>query len=203
MSHRQKAFDWQQAHARLDQMRKGFETGSDRPPEEVARILKNRAVALAALPEDAAPPVNVSQLLVFTLSGVRFGIETQHVLETITLQGLIPVPCTPAFVVGVVNYRGQILTIVDFRQLFQLPGQGATEKSHVVVATVEGIVVGIVIDAVEGVVQIPAHEVMPSPVTLIDDMKAFVTGVTGEMTSILNLSPLARDPRFTVNEEVI
>ena len=202
MNERVRITDWHEAHARLELGRKALQTDGKLPQEEVARILKSRALALATPPVGSAPATKMFQLLVFTLSGARFGIETAHVLEATSLRELIPVPCTPNFVVGVVNYRGRILTVLDFRKLFELAGQGVTEKSQIVVVTAGGMVLGIFIDAVEGVIQVPAHEVMPSPVTLSDDRRAFIMGVTGEMITILDIPALVQDPRFTVNEEV-
>ena len=202
MNERGHIVDWQDVHVRLERTQKAIHTGNELPQEEIARILNRRAQALAAPPEDTAPATKMIPLLVVTLSGERFGIEAAPIIEVISLQGLISVPCTPTFVIGVVNYRGRILTVLDFRKLFKLAGQGATEKGQVVVLKAEGMVWGVFIDAVEEVIQVPAHEVTPSPATFSDDCRNFILGMTGEMITILDLSTMVQDPRFMVNEEV-
>jgi purine-binding chemotaxis protein CheW len=194
--------DWQEAYARLEQARQALEAGGDLPAEAVSRILRDRARALAKPLEEAGAPAEVLELLVLSLAGERYGVETAHVLEVIPLRELTPVPCTPSFVLGVVNHRGRILPVLDLRRLFELAGQGATEGSRAVAVEAGGMTFGILADAVTGVVRIGVDAVASPPVTLTGDRQAFIRGVTGEMVAVLDLDALARDPRITVNEEV-
>ncbi|MBI4560530.1 MAG: chemotaxis protein CheW [Candidatus Rokubacteria bacterium] len=152
--------------------------------------------------EEAGAPAEVLELLVLSLAGERYGIETAYVLEVLPLRELTPVPCTPAFVLGVVNHRGRILPVLDLRRLFELAGQGATEGSRAVAVEAGGMTFGILADAVTGVVRIGVDAAASLPVTLTGDRQAFIRGVTGEMVAVLDLEALARDPRITVNEEV-
>ncbi len=195
------AIDWQEAHARLERTRRTLEAGRDRPPEEVRRILRDRARALARPAEEASAPTEVLELLVFSVAGERYGVETTHVLEVMPLRGLTPVPCTPPFVLGVVNHRGRILPVLDLRSLFGLAAQGIPERSRVVAVEAGGLTFGIFTEAVAGTLRIRAHEVAPPPATLARDRQAFIRGVTGEMVAVLDLEALVRDPRITVRDE--
>lgn len=173
-----------------------------RPPEEVERILRQRAEALAKPLEEVRPPTELLELLVLALSGERYGIETVHVLEVVPLRGLTPVPATPPFVLGVVNHRGRILPILDLRRLFELAGQGVTDANRVVAVEAGAKVFGIFADAVAGTVRVGTDEVAPPPANLAGDHQALIRGITGEMVAVLDLEALARDPRIAVNEEV-
>jgi len=173
-----------------------------RPPEEVKRILRERAEALAKPMEEARTPAEPLELLVFSLAGERYGIETAHVLEVVPLRGLTSVPCTPPFLLGVVNHRGRILPVLDLRRLFELAGQGIAKGGRVVAVAVGGMAFGIFADAVAGSVRLGADEVAPPPVSLARDRQAFIRGITGGMVAVLDLEALASDPRITVNEEV-
>jgi len=173
-----------------------------RPPEEVKRILRERAKVLARPVEEARTPAEPLELLVLSLTGELYGIETAHVLEVVPLRGLTPVPCTPLFILGVVNHRGRILTVLDLRRLFELAGQGIPEGGRVVAVEAGGMAFGIFADAVAGTIRLGADEVASPPVTLAGDRQVFIRGVTGEMVAVLDLEALARDPRITVNEEV-
>jgi len=186
----------------LTQIRQELEAGGDLPRDQVARILKDRTSALARPVEDAQPPTEVLELLVFSLTGGRYGIDTAHALEVVPLRELTPVPCTPPFMLGVVNYRGRILPVVDIRRLLELPAQGVTPPSWVVAVQAGGMTFGIFTDAVAGIVRVGVHEVAPPGLTFTGDRQAFIRGVTGEMVAVLNLEALARDPRTVVNEEV-
>ncbi len=194
--------NWQETYARLEQTRQSLETGGNLPPEEVKRILRERAEALAKPREEARAPADLLELLVFSLAGERYGIETTHVLEVFPLRELTPVPCTPSFVLGVVNHRGRILPVLDLRRLFELAGREISEGGRVVAVEAGGMAFGIFADAVAGTIRLGADEVAPPPVTLTGDRQAFIRGVTGEMVVVLDLEALARDPRITVNEEV-
>src|SRR3972149_6549467 len=119
--------NWQTAYLRLEQARQALETGGSPLPEEGKRILRDRAQALAKPPAGVRTPAEALDLLVFSLPGERYGIETTHVLEVICLRELTPVPCMPPVILGVVNHRGRILPVLDLRGLFMLPGQGITE----------------------------------------------------------------------------
>ena len=201
MNEARPAIDWQEAYARLERARQALEARRELPPEEVRRLLNDRARALAKPLEEAPAPTEVLDLLVFSLAGERYGIEMAHVLEVVPLRELTPVPCTPPFVFGVVNHRGRILPVLDFRRLFELAGQGITGESRVVAVEVGGMTLGIFAESVVGIVRVGAHEVASPPVTLTGNRQAFIRGVTGEMVAVLDLQALARDPRIVVNNE--
>lgn len=202
MQEAQLAIDWEKARARLEQTRWALEAGGELPRDEVKRILRERAQALAKPLEEAPTPAEGLELLVFSLAGERYGIETAHVLEVLPLRDLIPVPRTPSFVLGVVNHRGRILPVLDLRRLFDLAGQEVAERSRVVAVEAGGMTFGVFAEAVIGTVAVGADEVAPPPVILTRDRQAFLRGVTGEIVAVLDLEALARDPRITVNDEV-
>jgi len=195
-------FDWQEAYGRLEKLRLRLDSGVERSPEEVRRILQDRAQKLAQPLDAASSPIEVRELLVFSLSQERYGVETDHVLEVVSLRELTAVPCTPAFVLGVVNHRGRILPVMDLRRLFGLKGQGSTEGSRVIAVEVGGMTFGIFADAVAGIVRLGAHEVGPLPAALINHRQSFIQGVTQEMIAVLDVEALARGSDMVVNEEV-
>ncbi len=172
------------------------------PADEVARILQNRARALAKPLEEPSAPGETLDLLVFGLAAERYGIDAAQVLEVVQLPELVPVPCTPPVVLGVVNHRGRVLAILDLRRLFDLAGHEPSKASHAVIVEVAGMTFGVFSDAVEGLVRVGAHEIGPPPASLTGVRQAFIRGVTGEMVAVLDLEAFARDPRITVNEEV-
>lgn len=194
--------DPQDADAAPAQARRRLQPGYGRSPAEVERILRERAAALAKpLPEPQSPTA-LLDLLVLSLAGARYGIETAYVLEVIPFRKLTAVPCTPPCVLGVVNYRGRILPVLDLHRLLELPGQDGIEGGHVVAVQAMRMTFGIFADAAAGTVRVAAQEASPSPATLTGEHSAIIRGVTKEMIAVLDLEALARDPRITVNEEV-
>lgn len=194
--------DWQEVHARLERARLAMESGGEPQPEEIARILADRALALAKPLEDTTPSTEMIELLVVTLGGERFGIETVYALEAISLRDLIPVPCTPAFVLGVVNYRGRILTVLDLRSILGLSGGGVSEGNKVVSVEAGGMTFGIVVDTVAGTISVLAQKVAPPPEALTGLRMDLTRGITEELITILDLDALARAPAILINEQV-
>jgi purine-binding chemotaxis protein CheW len=193
---------WREIHARLERSRRALEAGGEPPPAEAERILRERAKRLARPREEAPEAAPALELLVFALGGERYGIETDRVLEVIPVHDLVPVPCTPPFVLGVVNHRGQVLPVLDIRRLSGLPGQAAGEGGRAVVAAAGGMTLGIFAQAVEGAARAGADGLAPSPAPPAGGREAFLRGVTKELVGVLDLEALARDSRIMVNEVV-
>ena len=196
---RRPALDWQAAHARLERARRALDADAPRPPEEVQRILRERALALASPPVEAAELAPALSLLVFSLAGERYGIETAHVVEAMPLRAVTPIPGVPALIRGVVNHRGRLLAVLDIRPLLNLPtGRGLGERSWVVAVEAAGMRVGIAAEAIEGIVAIAARQMTPRAASP-DGAASVLRGVLGGMIGVLDLEALGRDPRILVN----
>jgi len=172
------------------------------PREEVQRILKKRAEALARPLQERQTLAEPLELLVFSLAGERYAVDTAHVQDVVPLREITSLPCTPSFVLGVVNHRGRILPVLDFRRLFGLAGEGVPEGARLVAAEAGGMRFAIFADNVPGTTLVDMRDVAPPPVTFTDDRKAWLLGVTGEMVAVLDLEAMVRESRIVVNEEV-
>lgn len=107
------------------------------------------------------------QYLTFTLGEALFAVGTLNVREIIEYGHLTPVPLMPPSILGVINLRGGVVPILDLGQRF---GQGATQvsrRSCIVILEVQrsGIdqVIGIVVEAVNAVLEIPEQDIEPPP----------------------------------------
>ena len=190
-------------HASLPRARPVLGARGERSPEEVARILRARAQALARPSEAIETTSEVMDVLVFTVAEERYGIETVHILEVIPLQGLTLLPGAPPVFLGVVNSRGRILPVVDLRRLFGLAGQGVGEGSRAVVMDVAEVAFGIYADAVASIVRVGSAHLAPPPATLGAGRQRLIRGITGDMVAVVDVEAMARDPRIVVNEEVV
>lgn len=203
MSEETRGTDWQEVHARLERARLTMDSSGELQSTEIARILTDRALTLAKPLKVGAPSMEeMIELLVVSLGGERFGIEALYALEAISLRELIPVPCTPAFVLGVVNYRGRILAILDLRRILDLPGEGVMEGSKVVAVEAGSMTLGILVNTVVGTISVLTSKVAPPPEALTGLRLALTRGVTEEFITVLDLHALARAPEILVNEQV-
>jgi purine-binding chemotaxis protein CheW len=106
--------------------------------------------------------------LTFLLGRESYGIQVLKVREIIRLTDITAVPRMPNYVKGVINLRGKIIPVLDLRQKFGLPVAEATERTCVVVVQVRlasgtTTQLGVIVDAVEEVLQINASDIEETP----------------------------------------
>ena len=110
--------------------------------------------------------------LIFLSDGLYFGLNANFVVEIITDAAITPLPMVPEHVRGVMNLRGQIVPIVDVRVLF---GKGAAEdNSCTVVLDLGGTQLGVLVDTVDQMVDIPKENILPMPAK---NAQKFISGM--------------------------
>ncbi len=166
-----------------------------------AAILRERARILAK--ETVRNELNGSTIDVveFLIAGERFGIESSYVREVCPLRNLTPVPCSPAFVLGIINIHGQILSVIDLRKFFEIPGEQFSDLNRVIVLHSEEMEFGVLADTILGLRSIETERMQTSLPTLTDMRADFLKCVTGDRTVILEGSRILSDPRIIVREE--
>jgi purine-binding chemotaxis protein CheW len=169
--------------------------------EEAARILQVRAQTLAQQPAEEREGTT-AEVVIFTLGDEVYGIEAIHVENIYPLEGLTPVPCTPDFVVGVVNLRGRIFSVVDLHSFMGLAGITVDENTQVIAASVAGLDIGILANDVRSVGPLALDKLEPALPTVTHIAAEYTRGLTPEMVVLLDLEALMRDRRMVVHEEV-
>jgi purine-binding chemotaxis protein CheW len=193
--------DWEAIHRRLAVAAATISGGLQHSPEETRRILKARARAAAKPP---AKPDDAQRLeaLAFSVAGETYGVETCHVREVCQLKDLTAVPCTPPFIAGVMNLRGQILAIVDLRKFFELPARGLTDLNRVIVLKGGNNELGLLADSIDGIRSVTASDLQEGLPTLTGIRERFLKGITGQMLAVLDGARLLGDAGLKVNEQV-
>lgn len=191
--------------------KQGTRTGTKRPaqtdpwqagsPPQWQSILKARARALAQAPESATATECI-EVVTFLLAYETYGIETSYVREVYPLKDLTPLPCTPAFVAGIVNVRGQVLSVIDIKKFFDLPEQGLTDLNKVIILSDGAMEFGILADVIVEVRNIPLEKIQPPLPTLTGIREDYLRGVTAERLVILDAAKLLTDSNIVVHEEV-
>ena len=88
------------------------------------------------------------QLCIFELSDRLFGLSIFDVQEILENAEITPVPTTPHFLQGVINLRGDIVPIVDIREILQLPFKERTRESRIMILQIKHVQLGILVDAI-------------------------------------------------------
>jgi len=197
-----KPIDWNEVKQRLETARVAIERIWAPTAEETKRVLEERAKALAREPARAEAADEWIEIVEFTLAHERYAIASEHVREVYPLEELTPLPCTPTFVLGIVNLRGEILSIIDIKEFFDLPKKGLTDLNKVIVLESEDMMFGIVADAIGGVRRILRTDIQPSLPTLTGIREDYLQGVTAERIVVLDAGKLLSDEKLIVNEQV-
>lgn len=193
--------DWQIVRDRLETAHAAAQRGWSPGPDDELAILRARARALAQEPPGVETGEASLEIVEFNLASEKFGIETVYVREILPLKDLTPIPCTPAFVLGVIHARGRIVSILDLKRFYDLPQAGLTDLNKVLVLHNAGMEFGVLADAVQGVRSIPASQIQPSLPTLTGIRADHLRGVTSERVVILDAGKLLRDPGIVVQRD--
>jgi len=195
--------DWGKVHRRLELAREAVEAEARSRFAFSKKVLKERAKALAK-PRGAQATASDESLEVveFHLANERYGIESRYVRDVDPMKDLTPIPCTPPFVLGIVNIRGQILSVIDLKRLFDLPVKGLTEIDRIIVVRDGAMVFGIHADSVVGVRRVERKELQRSIAAFSANREELLMGVTGDRLIVLDASRLLASKELVVNEQV-
>lgn len=213
-------FDWEAAHRRIAAVEAVLAGVGEATPEAKERIWARRAAQLAKAPveEDAGERV---ALLVVRMGREVYGINVQHVHDIRSAGQVTPVPRAPDWVVGVVNLRGHILSVIDLPCFFGLARDGhngngngnGTEGPYLVVVEVPEMEVALLVDEVMAVEMFSTNRVLGTSDTIRGITPEYVHGVIdsgqGETSSdgmgllvVLKLPVVLSDERLIIHEEI-
>lgn len=165
-------------------------------------ILRERARLLAQEPP-AAPTGDVLVVVEFTLGAEHYGVESTLVREVYPLKDYTPLPGTPPFILGLMNVRGQILSITDLKTLFGLPDSGLSNANRVIILQNASREFAILVDTIVGMRTILLAELQEDLPTLTGLAGEFVKGITPDRLAVLHGNKLLTDNRLVVNGDLV
>ncbi|MGF2035193.1 MAG: chemotaxis protein CheW [Nostoc sp. CmiVER01] len=152
--------------------------------------------------EDSA---SLLPLAVVGLGGEYFGFGLETVHEFTEIHKITPIPCCPPHIVGNINLRGEIVTLININNVVDLPMNGVRLHQQAVVVRLDQRVAGIAVDDIFDVTYIHPSQITTPPIALHSAKDDYLQGVApyrDRMMSIINLSKLLTSEVLVVNEEV-
>lgn len=192
--------DWAAVRQRLEAARAAAERAWTSDAQTTTRILKARAQALARESAEA-PDAGEVEIVEFKLAHERYGMESAFIREIHRLTNLTPLPCTPAFVLGIVNLRGEIVSVIDIKKFFDLPESGLSDLNKIIVLQSQTMCFGVLADVILGARRVALSELQPSLPTLTGIRAQYLKGVTCERTIVLDAASLLADEAIVVQEQ--
>lgn len=134
---------------------------------------------------DSAGGDVVSQLVTFRLKDETYGINVMQVQEVLRVTEIAPVPGAPGYVLGIINLRGNVVTVIDTRSRFGLPSSEQDDASRIVIIESDDQVVGILVDSVAEVVELRQSEMESAPNVGNDESSRYIQGVASRDEDLL------------------
>lgn len=119
----------------------------------------------------------VVQVVSFRLGNEEYGVDISQVQEIIRLVEITHVPRAPHFMEGVINLRGQLIPIIDLRTRFGMPRIDATKSTRIVVTEIASKRVGMIVDSVSEVLNMPTEQVEDAPEMVAGAGTEYIAGV--------------------------
>ncbi len=134
----------------------------------------------------------ILQWVTFKLAGEKYGVNVMQVREVLRYTEIAEVPGAPGYVLGIINLRGTVVSVVDTRNRFGLPSEEITESSRIVIIETDQHVIGILVDSVAEVVYLRLSEIETAPNVGTDESAKFIQGVTHKNDELLILIELEK-----------
>lgn len=128
----------------------------------------------------------------YRLADEIYGINVMQVQEVLRMSEIAPVPGAPSCVLGIINLRGNVVTVVDARELFGLSRSDATDQTRIMIVEINKLIVGLLVDSVAEVVNIQNSDIDSAPNIGNDENSRYIQGVFSKNNEILILVDLNR-----------
>ncbi|WP_076416934.1 chemotaxis protein CheW [Colwellia sp. UCD-KL20] len=141
----------------------------------------------------------VLQWVTFKLDTETYGINVMQVQEILRYSEIAPVPGAPQYVLGIINLRGNVVTVIDTRSRFGLESSEVTDNTRVVIIESDNQVIGILVDSASEVVYLRASDIDVAPNVGNDESAKYIQGVTnreGELLILVDLNKLLSDDEW-------
>ena len=129
----------------------------------------------------------IIQWVTFHLENEKYGIKVMQVQEVLRMTEIAPVPGAPHYVLGIINLRGNVVTVIDTRRRFGLVDVENDDETRIVIVEANNNVVGILVDSVAEVVDLKMSEIETAPNVGNDESSKYIQGVSSRENELLIL----------------
>ncbi|MFN5515614.1 MAG: chemotaxis protein CheW, partial [Cyanobacteriota bacterium] len=168
------------------------------------KVLQNRAKNLQEKLK-LRDYAGLKPISVIALQQEFFGVELSSIQEFIQFDKLTPIPCTPNFVLGNINLRGEVITLMDIRGLFNLAQPALKREGKAIIVRWDEIVVGFLADAIHDILMLDPKNLLDAQTIDTELNKNFLQGVTPyqeKMLAVLDLPAILQSGDLWVDEAV-
>ena len=137
-------------------------------------------------------PLDMVKHVSFALGEETYALNAARVHEVLRYSEITRVPGSASFILGIINLRGNVVTVIDARSVFGLPPAGHSQQSRIIVVEIEDFVLGILVDRVAEVIDMNKKAIESAPATSQDDSSRFIQGVYNQDEQLIILVDFSR-----------
>ncbi|MEH6556595.1 MAG: chemotaxis protein CheW [Oceanicoccus sp.] len=147
---------------------------------------------------------SMMQWVTFRLGKETYGVNVMQVQEVLRYTEIAPVPGAPPYVLGIINLRGNVVTVIDTRHRFGLPAGDISDQTRIIIIEADNTVTGILVDMVAEVVYLSQSEIESAPNVGSDESSRFIHGVcqkNNELLILVDLNKLLTEQEWSEMKE--
>ena len=172
--------------------------------EESRNIFRQRALELIRAPADKTKDDH-KLLAVVELGSELYGVDLNLVREFSEIGRITPVPCTPSYIIGDMNLRGEVLTLLDIRESLGMQVTSGANLKKLIVVKAGGLTLGVPVEKIDALIYLQPEDILPLPSQLDATREEHLSGTAqyGEkLLGILDLETILQNNELVVNEDV-
>lgn len=136
--------------------------------------------------------IELLRWVTFKLGQEIYGVNVMQVREVLRYTDIAPVPGAPSYVLGIINLRGNVVTVIDTRLRFGLPPSEVTDNTRIMIIESDKNVVGILVDSVAEVADLNISDIDDTPNVGTEESAKFISGVCNRKDDLLILIDLTK-----------
>ena len=130
------------------------------------------------------------QWVTFKLDDETYGINVMQVQEVLRMTEIAPVPGAPYYVLGIINLRGNVVTVLDLRRRFNLDQVDVTDQTRILIVETQGVATGLMVDSIAEVRNLRHSDIDSPPTVGNDENSKYLMGVSSTENGLLILIDL-------------
>lgn len=134
----------------------------------------------------------LTQWATYRLGEETYGLDVMQVQEVLRMTEIAPVPGAPSFVLGIINLRGNVVTVIDNRARFGLPPKEIDDSTRIIIVEEGDMVVGILVDGVAEVADLAESDIETAPNVGNEESARYIMGVANRSDGLLILVDVAK-----------
>lgn len=192
--------DWDEIKSKVNSLEESLNKKLVLTPEEKHAVLRKRAQSIAQQSTDDTSDQEHIEVIEFRLGVETYALETEYVREVYLLSNYTPLPGLPDFILGITNIRGQIISIIDLKKLFNLPSKGIGELNKIIVVQNEKMEFGILSDIILGTYSIPLSAITSSYTNMTGIGAEYLKGVSSDHIIVIDAMAILNDEKNIINQ---